>query len=100
MSDFDLESRKSNKKSHRYSNQVDRLRFADCVCVKYVQQISFQAEISRIDKPIDVESRLLQLAPFRNADGILRVGGRLSNADIDNLNAGISLLSSIVRQKF
>lgn len=116
------------RKTHRESSLVDRLRVAELVCVKYVQERSFKLEMLKLqsNQPIDSNSKILQLAPFLDDDGILRVGGRLKNANlnvdqkhpiilpkihklskivthdahIEHLHAGPSLLSSIIKQKF
>lgn len=52
--------------------------------IKYLQQAYFSEEIETFkkNKCIFKGSKLLNLNPFLDEDGILRVGGRLRNADI------------------
>lgn len=49
--------------------------------IKQVQNKHFSSVIStlREDKPILDKSRLSELAPFLDEEGLLRVGGRLKN---------------------
>jgi hypothetical protein len=96
--------------------------------IKIVQQNEFATEIHHLksNKPLSKKSRLLTLCPFLDKDGLLRVGGRLRNANIPQnqktpvllprqspltdmlikslhlqyLHAGPTLLLSILQQKY
>lgn len=62
------------------------IRKAKSFIIKYVQQIEFLEEIEYIknhNQP-NPKSNLLKLKPFIDDQGILRVGGRLTNAKIDD----------------
>ncbi|CAD7093726.1 unnamed protein product [Hermetia illucens] len=51
-------------------------------CVRLSQALSFKDEIERLDKgqPVPATSKLFQLTPFTDAEGILRVDGRLRHS--------------------
>ncbi|XP_055370715.1 uncharacterized protein LOC129605155 [Condylostylus longicornis] len=96
--------------------------------IKEIQRIHFSTEIRQLEKEFSVpkHSKIVSLSPFLDLKGILRVGGRLDNADISynakypillpgtdfvskllmihlhekNLHAGPLALLSISRQKF
>ena len=53
------------------------------VIIRIVQQEEFTSELEalRHTKPINSKSRLLSLNPFLDSDGVIRVGGRLQQAD-------------------
>ena len=57
---------------------------AEIALVKYCQNISFSNEISccRTEKPIPLRSSLVRLQPFIDSQGLLRVGGRIKNAEV------------------
>ena len=52
--------------------------------VKEVQRVSFSDELQAIkaDDPLPKSSKLLSLSPLVDAEGVLRVGGRLRKAPI------------------
>ncbi|XP_065208537.1 uncharacterized protein LOC135837249 [Planococcus citri] len=54
------------------------------VIIRFVREISFSNEIDRLKnkRPLKNRSSLLTLEPFLDKDGILRVGGRLSNSSL------------------
>ncbi|CAK9826422.1 hypothetical protein ANTRET_LOCUS4277 [Anthophora retusa] len=60
------------------------LRKAEETIIKIVQQSSFTIEIDSLSKgkPISKGSRLVSLNPFLDELGIIRVGGRLTNAPV------------------
>ncbi|KAJ8926652.1 hypothetical protein NQ314_020954 [Rhamnusium bicolor] len=64
------------------SISADELHQALFRIVKIVQNESFPKEISTIRNNQKCPKYLQKLAPFLDADGILRVGGRLSNSDL------------------
>ncbi|GFR15530.1 retrovirus-related Pol polyprotein from transposon 17.6 [Trichonephila clavata] len=53
-------------------------------CIKQVQVTNFASELKCLQsgKPLPANSRTLNLYPFIDNDGILRVGGRLKNANL------------------
>lgn len=54
-------------------------------CIELVQQQEFKDDIERIksNKALKGESKIKTLNPYLDEDGILRVGGRLRNANLD-----------------
>ena len=64
--------------------------------LKVAQFTSFHDEISHLKKgkSIPGNPRLATLSPFIDENGLLRVGGRLSNSDFWILNNGIRLRST------
>lgn len=107
---------------------VDELRSADSAMIRLAQRDEFGNEIQRLNqgKEVSRKSRLRQLFPFVDGDGILRVGGRLQNSPIsydrkhpiilpkthrytrllaeqihvENLHCGPSLLIATLNQRF
>jgi hypothetical protein len=63
---------------------VKEIRFSHNVIVKLVQQEAFPDEYNCLvkNKPLPKSSPLIKLNPFLDADSIIRVGGRLVNANI------------------
>jgi hypothetical protein len=63
---------------------VKEIRFSHNVIVKLVQQEAFPDEYNCVvkNKPLPKSSPLIKLNPFLDADSIIRVGGRLVNANI------------------
>lgn len=53
--------------------------------IRIVQNESFPTEVAQLKfkKPINSRSKLISLNPFMDEKGIIRVGGRLKNSDID-----------------
>ena len=51
-------------------------------CVQWVQRLSFASEVNALSKGNQIarQSKLRKLSPFLDADGLLRVGGRLTHA--------------------
>jgi len=64
--------------------QEEELNESTTLIVRLVQSATFSKEINclKLGRNINKQSRLLQLNPFVDQDGILRVGGRLLNAEI------------------
>lgn len=101
------------------------LRFAEDVLIKVVQQVHFSNEIKLLEKTGNCSSSFRKLRPFLK-DGLLRVGGRLMNSQLDydgkhpillpkidrfvellvrhyhntHLHTGPSLVLSLLRQRF
>lgn len=67
------------------SISVNELRQARWLLIRLVQHSSFPEEIQALQRgrPIKSTSKLLTLHPFLDENNIIRVGGRLVNADID-----------------
>ena len=64
---------------------VAELKEAELLIIRKTQADHYPAEISRLSdgQALDSKSSLLSLSPQLDGDGILRVGGRLSNAPLD-----------------
>lgn len=102
------------------------LKFVEQKIVTSVQAVHFDTEISNLKKGNPCSAAILKLNPFLDGDGILRVGGRLSNSDENfdykhpvllpgrdyvvemlirhyhcrNLHTGPGLLMSVLRTKY
>lgn len=65
---------------------VDELRYSACVWYKCAQFVSFRKELDALTNRTAIPngSKLLCLNPYVDADGLLRVGGRLKWAPINN----------------
>lgn len=63
---------------------MDEIDQAQTVILKSIQFEFFNDEISLLskDKPLPKTNRLVALSPFIDENGLLRVGGRLSRADL------------------
>lgn len=63
---------------------MSELRMAEIIIIKTMQTESFGDEISQLRKnnTLSKKSKLINLTPFLDDHGILRVGGRLKNAKI------------------
>lgn len=63
---------------------ITELRKAQFIIIKYIQQSEFTEDINCIKKngTVNSKSRILPLNPFLDREGMLRVGGRLKNANI------------------
>jgi len=61
------------------------ISFALEIICKTVQKQVFanEYELLRLGTSIKPNSRLISLSPFMNEDGLIRVGGRLKNSDLD-----------------
>ena len=64
--------------------KVEELDHAEKTIIKLVQNVEFNAEISRLKggKDIHPKSKFLSLGPFLDNDNILRVGGRLKESNL------------------
>lgn len=78
-----IEMCKHKKRIHDPISMTE-LRTAEKVIIKTIQKESFESEISELnkDKSISKNNKLIRLTPFLDGNGILRVGGRLKNANI------------------
>lgn len=63
---------------------VDELENATTILIRMAQMHAFPNEITQLSasKHISTKSKLLSLNPFIDKDGLLRVGGRIRNANI------------------
>ncbi|KMQ83668.1 hypothetical protein RF55_19391, partial [Lasius niger] len=116
--------------SERISSHLTSTELSDAilVVVKLVQQAEFGDELQRLKagKPLKASSKLSSLCPFLDSQGIMRVGGRLRNANVSpdtkhpviipknhhftnlvmqhfhvtHLHAAPQLLLSVIRQKY
>lgn len=71
------------------SRSAKELQQALQICIKATQERHFAEEIKALSTRMKISrsSRLLNLTPFLDSDGVLRVGGRLCNADALSENA-------------
>ncbi|GFU55148.1 integrase catalytic domain-containing protein [Trichonephila clavipes] len=91
----------------RFSNNVNKRKLtlsgplsatdidqAETKLIRMVQEQVFLAEIKSLQSKGDVSpnSKLRNLNPFIDSDGLLRVGGRLSNSDIPYVNKHPAIL--------
>lgn len=60
------------------------LKSARIACVKFVQGLSYQAEINdlRLRKSVQRKSKIISLNPFLDKNGVLRVSGRLVHSNL------------------
>jgi hypothetical protein len=67
--------------------------------IKLVQKQEFESELKELTKnqPVKRSSKLLNLNPFLDNNGIIRVGGRLINAHI-NYNQKFPIVLSYIIQ--
>ncbi|XP_058797106.1 uncharacterized protein LOC131667606 [Phymastichus coffea] len=82
-----LQRRRSNAGQGFYAKLrlcVEELDNARAVLIKLTQAHAYAGEITllRAHKPLPKHNSLCKLTPFLDYDGILRVGGRLSNANL------------------
>lgn len=70
---------------HSVYLHAKELDTAKHMIIKYVQEANFSEEINNLRKqePVHRKSKTLCLNPFLDKDGLLRVGGRLKHANID-----------------
>lgn len=73
-----------NKRLNNLS--VPEIQAATKCILKITQSVEFPRELSdlRTNKQVNRKSRLLSLNPFIDDDGLIRVGGRLKHAPIEN----------------
>lgn len=71
-----------NKKRNSGNLSASELNNALNVIIKHEQKFYFQEEIKSLNSKTDIKSNLKLLHPFLDGKGLLRVGGRLQNANI------------------
>lgn len=76
---------KSERKTGRWQS-ADEFKSARMMLLRAAQRASFPDEVNLLKrgKPIRRESRLLQDTPFMDGNGLLCVGGRLLNAQLND----------------
>ena len=67
---------------------VQELKEAESEIIKHVQSVSYSDEIARLSEklPLHRSSALKMLDPFLDSEGLLRVGGRLRQANSANVS--------------
>ena len=66
--------------------RVQEIQEAETLLFKWIQHEEFGANILALtrNQPLSNKSKLLRLTPFPDERGIMRIGGRLSKADIQS----------------
>lgn len=72
------------KSENRAQSEVDQNRHTERAIIKVVQSEAFPQEIKLLQKgkPLPSSNSLCNLDPYVDADGVLRVGGRIHLADL------------------
>ena len=65
---------------------LQELKDAEHMLFKHSQSLYFDSELKALhsSKPISSKSSIIYLLPYLDSDGLLRVGGRLSRANLDH----------------
>lgn len=76
--------RRINKDKSSGLSTVEERESAECLIVKLLQKHVFHTELKVLSKGAQLSSRneLYNLNPFLDSDGVLKVGGRLSNSSL------------------
>lgn len=76
--------RRINKDKSSGLSTVEERESAECLIVKLLQKHVFHTELKVLSKGAQLSSRneLYNLDPFLDSDGVLKVGGRLSNSSL------------------
>lgn len=76
---------KNSNNKMQGSLTVIELQKADIKLIYLAQSRSFESEINSLKKgkTINIKSKILSLNPYLDADGVMRVGGRLDNSTYD-----------------
>ncbi|XP_052746144.1 uncharacterized protein LOC128199674 [Bicyclus anynana] len=108
------------------TGEVNKIFFVENALIKEIQRVHFADEITRLKNKQLPSKKLQKLSVFLDDKGIVRIGGRLSNADLPyeakhpallpkhdhavdliidnyhlkNCHTGAGLLMSIIRQRF
>ncbi|XP_063917191.1 uncharacterized protein LOC135132905 [Zophobas morio] len=79
-----LDDAQSSKSNHILALTINELQHAHDVLIKLVQNETFSQELNLLNSNQDINksSKLLNLSPFIDMQGIIRVGGRLRNANL------------------
>ncbi|XP_024893013.1 uncharacterized protein LOC112468186 [Temnothorax curvispinosus] len=82
-----------NRNTSRTFISLSECRFALDIMCREIQKRSFPSEYRALskDETINPSSSLLSLSPFLHTDGLIRVGGRLRESDL-NFDASHSIL--------
>ena len=94
LSDEEPSRRRRNTDTTQLSLTVKELQYAATVVIKATQATAFKDEIKVLSRTKEAEERqgkgsrnvtsLQKLDPFLDKDGVLRVGGRIRRADLDD----------------
>ena len=78
------ENNQSSSILDKYSKLSNELEIATETCIRITQNQYFYNEINQLknNKKIESKSKLVQLNPFLDATGLLRVGGRLQHSEL------------------
>ncbi|XP_061170784.1 uncharacterized protein LOC133180260 [Saccostrea echinata] len=82
---FIQQRRSAKSASFHKMNDVDLFLDTERIVIKDVQRSVYQEEINclRSSKPLKKSSPIFTLDPYLDADGLLRVGGRLKHSHVD-----------------
>lgn len=71
-------------RQYKGSLSIIELKHVETIAIRVVQNKCFQTEIKNLseNKSLNTKSKIYNLDPIVGDDGLLRVGGRLKNADI------------------
>lgn len=74
----------TNKENRLTGNlKLNELEFAFKAIIKHEQKCNFFEEINSLTSKKCIKSNLISLSPFLDHEGIMRVGGRLQNSDVE-----------------
>ncbi|XP_063831773.1 uncharacterized protein LOC135080978 [Ostrinia nubilalis] len=81
-----LRLKSKNKQDKQNYLSISELNLSKSIIIKYIQKQEFTNEINNLElnNKVSTKSKLCELNPFLDKDGILRVGGRLRNAQINH----------------
>ena len=84
MKQFCWKTRNTGKRKNFLT--VQEIQEAETLLFKWIQHEEFGADILALiqNQPLSKKSKLLSLTPFLDEMGIMRIGGRLSKADIQS----------------
>ena len=84
MKRFSWNTRNTGKRKNFLT--VQEIQEAKTLLFKWIQHEEFGADILALtqNQPLSKKSKLLSLTPFLDERGIMRIGGRLSKADIQS----------------
>ncbi|GAB0095822.1 uncharacterized protein DMENIID0001_112520 [Sergentomyia squamirostris] len=78
-----LKAKKANLPIDRGSLQPGELQNAKLLLAKFVQQETFDSAITALNNETSLPRKLQKLSPFLDQQGMIRVGGRLTNSEMD-----------------
>lgn len=74
-----------SRKSNSEDLSPEEIQNSERCILKLIQRSGFERELRQLssNRTLEIKSNILSLSPFLDADGILRVGGRLKHADLE-----------------